>query len=138
MKQPLEQLAIELFSIVIMGFTVYIVWYIWKQCRNTTKRVYSPPFFIQMSSNDSKEQCDIYPCGSIHEVKRCNEGYLWNTKGTDSIPSHFKTIELFRKPDCKECPTCMRKYPKRFGFTKYEDLEICPRCYERYTTLNRN
>lgn len=102
------------------------------------EREYSPTFLIQMSSGKPGEHCDIYPEKSIHEVKRCNQGHLWNARGVDAIPGKFKFIVLDEKPLTKICPTCEREYPADLEFKALQEKEVCNRCVERHTKFNRN
>lgn len=107
------------------------------------ERKFTPPFLVQMCSGEKNEQCDKYPHGSFHEVKKDEEGRLWVTKGIDSIPSDFKTKIIDVKPETKNCPKCSSEYPKTWPFAKYgvetpgqhiitESEECCVRCYERH------
>lgn len=97
------------------------------------ERKYSPPFMIQMVSGENNEHCDLFPHGSFHDVRKCEEGYLWKV-GTRpySIPDRFKTavIPILTKEmlPLKECQTCNNLFKRDWPFSKTGD---CIRCFER-------
>lgn len=109
---------------------------------NTEKkeRTYSEPFLVQMVSGNYFEHCDVYPFGSIHEVRKCNEGFLWSTNRVHhAINTEFKTSVLQFKPETKTCGNCRNDFPNGWAFIRDGELnsEVCVRCYEKRNHVNR-
>lgn len=103
-------------------------------------RTYSAPFLVQMTSGDFFEHCDVYPHGSIHEVRTCENGKVWNTKRLfHSINSEFKFVVLDAKPETKQCPRCNNEYPENWVFITDRDTKetTCVRCYERVSYVDQ-
>lgn len=109
-------------------------------------RTFTPPFLIQMTCGDFNQQCDVFPHGSFHEVKKCQEGGIWLTKGVQSMPADYPYQIVSEKPEIKECECCHREYPKDWPFIKKnaykpkgstEPDETCVRCFEKKNIINR-
>lgn len=104
-------------------------------------RKFEPPFLIQMTSGDNNKHCDVLPHGSIHEVKKCEEGHLWLTnKVADTVPPRFAYETISEKPEVKNCPHCKNEFPKDWKFImnyKAGEVETCIRCFEKHYIVCR-
>lgn len=99
------------------------------------KRKLSSPFLVQMSSGEVNQQCDIFAHGSFKEVQEDEQGRLWVSNGSDSIPDGYKTKRISEKPEIKVCPSCKNEFPLDWSFSEWRIDGIaqtsCIRCYER-------
>lgn len=105
--------------------------------RLQSDRVYSEPFDIQMNSGVYMEHCDVYPHGSIHQVKKDQNGVLWSTNRLyHSLSDSFKYNVLETKPDTKQCLLCNNYYPIDWVFVvdAAGNEKCCIRCQERNYT----
>lgn len=93
----------------------------------------SSPFFVMLTSGEDKKHCDLYPHGSIHEVKKCKDGHLWLTDRVDSLTDGFSTMILEKMPEVKTCPCCKNEFPVNWVFILDQEnkVECCIRCFER-------
>lgn len=96
------------------------------------RRLLSPPFLIQMTSSEQNKNCDLYNHGSIHTVRKCNEGHMWVDGRVSTISNKFSFEVISEKPEIKMCPACKNEFPEDWPFIYNRRELTCIRCYERY------
>lgn len=103
------------------------------------KQKYTNPFLIQITSGSEGKHCDLYPHGSIHKVKRGEDGFLWVDGRIDIIRPEFESKEIDEMLETKECPSCINQFQKDwpFIFDKNTQETLCIRCYERRNIFDR-
>ena len=77
---------------------------------------------IKLTSNNANEQCDVFPCGSVRSLS-----YL------EEIQRAGYPFVIIEETALKMCPACENEYEIKEDF----EGDICARCVERYTKLDR-
>jgi hypothetical protein len=88
-----------------------------------------------INSGENNKHCDLYPHGSIHQVRKCQKGHLWFTDKIDSIPDYFSKIKLEKMPEYTLlCPGCNNLFPANWVFIHNQHFNVpsCIRCFEKY------
>ena len=92
---------------------------------------------VQIISSEKGKQCDMFPCGSIHEGEYDNKGFKIADKSNWIDIDNFVLRELEVLPPINEtklCPNCNLLFSVDAPFvkaTQISDKDMCMRCYER-------
>lgn len=100
----------------------------------TENKILGPAQIIRMSSGEAGKQCDLYPHGSYHSVRKGSDGLSWVEGRIDIIPTGypFQVVENIPE-DCRGCSNCKNLFNPDHPFVK----GLCIRCYERFNFVNR-
>ncbi len=93
MKQSLEQLGVELFGIVLFGFTIWIVWMIYKQLKADTMKIKTKIDDKEVTITLTKEQ--------LSDIKKQTSSIIT----IDDINSYADACKILKRKIVKCSPT---------------------------------